>query len=295
MDFRLKVFRKVADKLSFTKAAEELFITQPAVTKHINAIEEEFNTKLFNRKGNRIELTNAGSILLRYAKKIENLYSQMDFEISALNQKHKGELHIGASTTLTQYVLPRLMAKFKLKFDDLSISVINGNTEQIENALRKNEIDLGIIEGFSKQREFHYLKFLKDEIVLVAKREHALSKTGEISLRELQKQALILREEGSGTLQVISHYLKSKKLSFNNFNIEMRFGNTEGIKSYILNSNALAFISIHSIYDELKRNELSIIDIKDFEILRDFNFIFPEGQKNSIVDLFIQFCLRYNF
>ena len=295
MNFRLKIFKKVAEKLSFTKAAKELFITQPAVTKHINNLEQEFNIKLFIRKGNKIELTEAGNILLKYAKNIENIYNQLDFELSALNQKQKGKIKIGASTTMTQYVLPQLMASFKLRFKDLSVSVINGNTEQIEKALSNNEIDLGIIEGQSKRSEFHYIEFLKDEIVLVAKSSNKIAKKPEISLSELQKLPLILREEGSGTLEVISYYLKQKNINFNDLFVEMRFGSTEGIKNYILNSDRLAFLSIQSILNELKRNKLSIIDIADFEIKRNFNFIFPEGQQNKITDLFIRFASHYNF
>ncbi|NOZ36000.1 MAG: LysR family transcriptional regulator [Chlorobi bacterium] len=294
MDFKLKVFKKVAEKLSFTKAANELFITQPAVTKHIKAIEKELNNKLFNRKGNRIELTDAGKILLKYAKNIEQIYSQINFELSALNQQQKGSLRIGSSSTMTQYILPQLMANFKSKFKDLSVTVINGNTEQIENTLKNNEIDLGIVEGQSKRSEFNYLEFVKDEIVLVLSSSNKLTKKEFITLAELQKLPLIIRENGSGTLEVIAYYLKQKGLNFNNFLIEMQFGNTEGIKNYILNSDKPAFLSIHSILNELKRNELSIIDIKDFEIYRHFNFILPAGQQNQIVDLFIKFASHYN-
>ncbi len=295
MNFRLKIFKKVAEKLSFTKAAKELFITQPAVTKHINRLEQELNIKLFIRKGNKIELTEAGNILLKYAKNIENTYNQLDFELNALTQKQKGKIKIGASTTITQYVLPQLMANFKSKFKDLSVSVINGNTEQIEKALNNNEINLGIIEGHSKRSEFHYTEFLKDEIVLVAKSSNEVVKKTEISLLELQKLPLILREEGSGTLEVILYYLKQKNISFTDLFIEMQFGSTEGIKNYILNSNHLAFLSIQSILNELKRNELSIIDIIDFEIKRNFNFIVPKGEQNKITDLFIKFASHYNF
>jgi len=294
MDFRLKVFKKVAEKLSFTKAANELFITQPAVTKHINAIEKEFGNKLFNRKGNRIELTEAGKILLKYANNIEKIYNQISFELSALNQQQKGSLRIGSSSTMTQYILPKLMANFKSKFKDLSVTVINGNTEQIENSLKNNEIDIGIVEGLSKRSEFNYLEFLKDEIVLVVNSSNKLTKKEQTTLEELQKLPLILREDGSGTLEVIAYYLKQKGLNFKDFLIEMQFGSTEGIKNYILNSDSPAFLSVHSVLDELQRNELSIVDIKDFEIKRHFNFILQSGQQNQIVDLFIQFANHYN-
>ncbi len=295
INFRLNVFNKVAEKLSFTKAAKELFITQPAVTKHINALEQEFNNKFFNRKGNSIELTEAGKILHKYVKDINKLYNQLNFELNALNQTHKGKLRIGTSTTITQYVLPKLMANFKSKFNDLTINVISGNTEQIEKALFKNEIDLGIIEGQSKRSDFNYLEFLKDEIVLVTKSAHKLAKVNKISLDELKNYPLVLRENGSGTLEVINYYLKQNGLNLSDFLIELRFGSTEGIKNYILHSESLAFLSIQSILNEINRNELSIIHIDNFEINRSFNFIYPIGQQNKIVNLFIQFASHYNF
>ncbi|MCF6183706.1 MAG: LysR family transcriptional regulator [Bacteroidales bacterium] len=295
MDFRLMVFKKAAEKLSFTKTAEELYITQPAVTKHIKAIEQQFNVKLFNRKGNRIDLTEAGIILFKYAQEIQKLYSRMDFELSALNKMQIGKIRIGASTTIANYVLPQISAEFKSRFKDLAVSVIIGNTEQIESALQNNKIDIGIIEGYSKRREFHYTEFLKDEIVLTAKRTHSLTKKDEITLKELLKYPVIQREDGSGTSEVIAHELKKQNSSFKDFHIELQYGSTEGIKNYILHSESLAFLSVRSILKELKRNELAIIDVKNLEIKRNFNFIVTEGQQNEIVDLFIRFAAHYNF
>ncbi len=295
MDFRLQVFKKVAEKLSFTKAAKELYITQPAVSKHIEALERKLNIQLFLRKGNRISLTEAGNILLKYVYKIEKLYNQLDFELSSTKHNYQGKLRIGTSSTITQYVLPELMANFKASFKDMDISVMNGNTLQIEIALNNNKIDLGIIEGQSKNSDFHYQKFLDDEIVLVAANNHPITKAGEISLSDLQTQPIILREEGSGTLEVISHHLKTRNMNFSNFIVEMQFGSTEGIKNYILHSKRLAFLSIQSITNELKRNELNIIDIVDFDIIRSFNFIYPEGNQNPMVDFFIRYASNYRF
>jgi len=294
-NFRLKVFLTAAKRLSFTKAAKELYISQPAVTKHIVALEHHFNTKLFIRRGSNIELTEAGKLLQRYGTKIDNIYSLLDFEMGILQNEHKGKLILGASTTMTQYVIPPLMAYFHQKFNGIVIHLVNGNTEQIEKALINNQIDLGIIEGYSKRKDFKYINFLKDEIVLTAKSSHPLTKKGEISMEELKTQPLLLREKGSGTLEVIEHNLKKLNCSLTDFNVEMHFGSTEGIKNYLLNSNSVAFLSIQSIYKELKRNELSIIDIKGMEINREFNFIVDTGNTNPLVDLFIKLALNYNF
>ena len=295
MFYRLKVFKKVAEKLSFTRAANELFITQPAVTKHISALEKELGHKLFNRKGNHIELTEAGKITLRYAREAEKLVNELIFELSTLDNQAKGELRIGSSSTMTQYILPVVLADFKEKFKDLTISVINGNTEQVEIALQNNEIDMGIVEGQSRRADFQYIEFVQDEIVLVARSSNPVVKKQEITLEQLKSLPLIMREDGSGTLEVIAYHLRQKGLGLNDLNIQMRLGSTEGIKNYILQSDGLALLSIHSALKELNRNELSIVDIQGLEIKRHFNFILPTGEQNHLVKTFIRFAKRYNF
>jgi DNA-binding transcriptional LysR family regulator len=295
MDFKLKVFKNVAERLSFTKAAEDLFITQPAVTKNIKNLEQEFNVKLFTRKGNKIELTEVGKVVLKYAKLIENNYNILQFEVNAINSKNKGEIVIGASTTISQYVLPKILAIFHSNFKDLRIRLLNGNTEQIEDALLNNKVNFGIIEGLSKKKDIHYQRFLDDEIVLVVNNSHKLAARSSISIDEMSSLPLVIREKGSGTREVIEHSLKRMSYRLEDFNVEIELGSTEAIKSYILNSDAFALLSINSIHYELKRNELALIDIEDFEIKRDFNFIFQEGSHHPIVDLFMDFINHYNF
>ncbi len=122
-DFRLKVFYTVARRLNFTKAAEELFITQPAVTKHIHEIETYYKTQLFHRNGTKIKLTPAGTALLEHAEQLFNIYRNIEFELAAINENVKGSIRIGASTTVAQYVLPKYLASFKQKFPDIKIEL----------------------------------------------------------------------------------------------------------------------------------------------------------------------------
>jgi len=285
---KLIIFQITAEKLSFTKAAEVLYMTQPAVTKHIHKLEEQLQMKLFERSGNKIALTDAGQILLTYARQIDQLYNQAVHALGQLKNLHLGQLKIGASTTMTQYVLPRIIQKFTQRYPDLKILVLNGNTEQIEHNLLQGKIDLGIIEGQHKRKGIQYQTFLKDDIVLAC-RPGILPKS-KIGLRELTKYPLIIRESGSGTREVIEHYCKQKQYKLSDFNIMMEYGSTQGIKNYLLQSDALAFLSRQSILDELKRKELTIIEISDFEIPRYFNFIYPEGQQNAQTKLFMRFA-----
>ncbi|MDD3077819.1 MAG: LysR family transcriptional regulator [Paludibacter sp.] len=294
-DFRLKVFYTVAKRLNFTKAAEELYITQPAVSKHIQELETYFKIKLFNRNGNKINLTPAGEILLQYTGQIFNLYNSLEFELSTLKHEHSGNLRIGASTTIAQYVLPPLLASFHKKFDNIKVSLAINNTEQIEQALQNNDIDLGLIEGQSKNALFKYTEFIKDEIVLVAVANHALAKKQSISLKELPEIPLLLREPGSGTLEVIVHALKTADIKLSDLRMDMQLGSTESIKSYIMNSNCMAFVSIYSVLKELKNNELTVVDVRGLNIERKFHFIQPHGDAETLSGFFMEFARHYNF
>lgn len=294
-DFRLKVFDTVAKRLNFTKAANELNITQPAVSKHIKEIETQLNTKLFDRNGTKIKLTLSGKILLNHTQKLFSVYRELEFEINQLNKKHKGILRIGASTTVAQYVLPPVLADFHKQFKDIKVELIIRNTEAVEQLLSRKKIDLGMIEGHSKDSSFNYTSLINDEIVLVARENHPLAHKDFLEIEELKRTPLLLREPGSGTLETIAFELKNLGVKLSDLLLEMQLGNTESIKSYLLHSDCLAFISIHSVTQELKNKTLTLIDVKNLSISREFYFIQPQGEQSSIAELFTNFALRYNF
>lgn len=291
-DYRLKVFYTVASRLSFTKAAGELSISQPAVTKHIKEIENHLNTKLFNRNGTTIQLTESGKTLLKYAEKIRNIYRDLEFDISQLNKEQKGKLKIGASTTIAQYILPEILAKFKAYYKEIAIELVTHNTEDISNLLKNGQIDLGIVEGESRSSYFDYEIFKPDEIVLVCKADHPwANKT--LKLKELYTIDLVSREQGSGTQEFIENQLKKNKIDLKSLNIIMNLGSSESIKNYLLHSEAMAFVSVSTVLQELKNNQLSVIDIKNFSIERNFHFITLKGEQSEMIHLFLKF-VRYN-
>lgn len=287
-DYRLKVFYTTASRLSFTKAAEELYISQPAVTKHIKEIESQLNTKLFDRKGTSIQLTQSGKILYDYAEKIRNMYRDLEFEIGQINHQHKGKLIIGASTTVAQYILPEILAKFNAYYKDIKIELLTQNTEGISELLKKGKIDLGIIEGESQSSYFDYKIFRADEIVLVSKADHPLANKT-LSLKDLYDLSLIFREQGSGTLEFIQNRLKEKGIHIDDLNTVMHLGSSESIKNYLLYSDCMAFLSISTVLNELKNHSLTIIDIKNFSIERNFHFILPKGDQSELIQLFLRF------
>ena len=238
LDFRLQVFYTVAKRLNFTKASAELYISQPAVTKHIKELEAQFKVSLFERSGNkRILLTPAGEMLLQYAERLLEIYRELDYDMNLLVKQHSGVLRIGASTTVAQYIIPPILAQFHKKFKDIKVLLITGNTEEIELALLNKEVEFGIIEGISRNPQIRYEEYLNDELVLVSALNNPIIKKDVIKPEELLTYPLLLREPGSGTLDVIAHALKPHNLKLSDLHIEMQLGGTESIKSYLLHSN----------------------------------------------------------
>ncbi|GAB2683642.1 LysR family transcriptional regulator [Mucilaginibacter koreensis] len=292
-DFRLQVFHTVAKRLNFTKASTELFISQPAVTKHIKELEEQFKTTLIERSGNKkISLTPAGEMLLAYADRLAAVYNELDFDMNLLIKKHSGTLRIGGSNTVAQYVIPPVLARFHEKFKDVQVNLVPGNTEQVEQALLNKEIDLGIVEGILRNPQLSYQEFLSDELVLICSASNTFKKDS-IKPEELKELPLLFREPGSGTLDVIAHALKPFNIKLSDLKIEMQLGGTESIKSYLLHSKCFAFVSVQSILKELKYNECRIIDIKDLTIERPFYFILLHGQPSSLAEIFMRFAKSY--
>ncbi|GGC06393.1 MULTISPECIES: LysR substrate-binding domain-containing protein [Dyadobacter] len=291
-DFRLQVFQAVATRLNFTRAASELFISQPAVTKHIHELESQLKIKLFERDGSKITLTQAGQLLLVHTKQILEAYRNLEFDINALAGRHSGILRLGASTTLAQYVLPPILAAFHNKLPDVQVTLTVNNTEQIEQLLQNKIIDLGVIEGYSKNTAIRYSEFLKDEIVLVSSLKNTFVKSGSILPQQLKEIPLLLREPGSGTLEVIGHALKAAGMSLSDLKSEMQLGGSESIKLYMLHSDCMALLSIHAVLKELQNKECYIVDIEGLNIERYFYFTQLHGQQEALPELFMKFACR---
>jgi DNA-binding transcriptional LysR family regulator len=188
-----------------------------------------------------------------------------------------------------------VLASFHKKFPDVKVTLTNQNTEKIEASLQNKEIDLGVIEGRSKNTSIKYTEFLKDEIVVVTSSKNQSIKKETILPKDLKNIPLLLREPGSGTLEVITHALKSAGIKMRELKIEMQLESTESMKSYLLHSSCAALLSIHSILAELQKNEFRIIDIKGLNIERYFYFIQLHGQVEALPDLFMKFARHHNF
>lgn len=290
LDFRLKVFYTVAQTLNFNRAAEQLNISQPAVTRHIKELEQLYNTTLFDRSKKHIVLTRSGELLLQHAHLIFEQYQKLEFDLNLLQNKTDGTLHIGASTTIAQYVIPRYLARFHQRFPDIKIELTNGNSLLIEQLLEDKKIELGLVEGAVHNIDLKYSSFLKDEIVLVTRSKNNLIKKRTLNLDELKELPLLTREIGSGTSEIIDDHLHVLGLDLKDLSIHMQLGGTESIKNYLLHSDAFAFLSIYSVQQELTDDRLTIIEVNNLNIDRTFSFVYRQGQPSPLSKLFMKFA-----
>ncbi len=286
MDFRLKVFVCVAKTLSFSAAAKTLYISQPAVSKHIIELEQEYQTRLFNREGGKISLTVSGSVFLKIALEILQKYQSLSYEMEMIKGEYSGDFIIGASTTIAQYLLPPIISAFNERFPKVNITLLTGNTLEIERMVETDIVQLGMVEGQQKRQNLKYSLFKKDELVLLTSTKNRCKQS--VTLEELKSLPLLLRENGSGTLDVIEQSLSNYKISLPDLNILLQIGATEGIKNFLLyNNKCYAIVSVTSIIKELRYNELKIIDIDGFKMERDFSFVSKQGYVSELVDRFM--------
>ena len=283
-DFRLKVFITAARTLSFTRTAEQMFISQPAVSKHVGELESRYKVQLFVRRGSRLELTAAGETLLACAER------RMEYEMGLCASAVEGELRLGASTTIAQYLLPPILARFTTRFPGVRVSMMSGNSDQVEQALCGHGIDLGMVESLSRRQGLHYTLFAPDELVLVARTGGPYARTDAVTPDRLRQIPLVLREGGSGTLEVIKTALGKAGIRIPELNVVMRLGSTEGIKAFVRNSDAMAILSVISVVDELRSGTLRIVDVDSLSLTRDFVFVHPEAEPARLVRQFVDFA-----
>ncbi len=292
-DFRLKVFYVAAHTLNFTKAASELFISQPAVSKNIQEIVNSIGTALFERLGNRLALTPAGKILYHHAQIILEQYNLATYQINEIIGKENGNLLLGISTTISQYVIPKMLVAFNQHFPQNEIKVIQANSKRVEQLLIKNEIHLGITEGLPDNRSLKFIPYIKDEIVLVTRCNNTICNDDKYVLNDIYKLALVFREAGSGTRDIIDRKLKEAGVSIQHLHTEITLSSSESIKRYLKYSHAAAFLSIHAIQEELKNGELKIIEFDNFSIERYFYITHLVGGLTGLPIKFMNFIQQH--
>lgn len=271
-DRRLQVFYTVARLLSFTKAAETLHMTQPAVTFQVRQLEDHFDTRLFDRTHNRVALTEAGRKAYEYAEEIFSLYAEMENTVKELTGDVSGALTMGASTTIAEYMLPALLRGFTMEFPDINLRLKVSNTEGIVSMVENSMIDLGVVEGPVSNKNLLVEVCRIDQLVVVVPPGHPIASRDSISMEEVMEYPFICREEGSGTRDVIMDHMVGLGLDRNNLNISLELGSPESIKGAVEAGMGVSISSIATLEKELKLGSLVAVKL-DPPMERAFSFV----------------------
>jgi len=295
-DHKLKVFCTVAETKSFSKASEIIHLTQPAVSLLIQAIEETYETKLFDRTSNAVILTPSGEMLYKYAKEILNLYAAAEKNIGEITGFVKGSISVGASSTIGNYLLPGVIADFRMTHPKIKVHLLVGNTKRVVELLNSGNIDIGLVEGDVARQKLVVDKLVVDELALIVPPLHPWAKKKTISIFEITKEPFIFREEGSGTRQVIEKYLGKYSIIPQDMMISMVLGSTEAIKESVENGMGIAIVSRWAVRKETKYGTLKALSFKEERLLRDFSLIFQKKAISShAVDEFLSYLKAYPF
>ena len=289
-DRRLQVFHAVAKHLSFTKAAEALFMTQPAVTFQIRQLEERFNTRLFDRAHGHITLTSAGVMTLDYAERILALSAELDTRLKELTGQMAGPLLIGASTTIADFLLPQVLGEFKARFPAVLPRLFMANSEAVQDRLAERTLDLGFIEGDSHLPTLVTDVCCDDELQVVCAPSHPLTKMTSATPKSLLEHAYISRESGSGTREVIDHYLQKNGVSPDSMQLVMEVGSPEALKGLVATGLGFAIMSRATFVMEMRLGRLVQIPLSP-PLNRHFSVVYPKERIHSkLVNAFVEFA-----
>lgn len=298
LSFKHEVFLEVAQLRSFTKASQSLYISQPAISKHIKQLEEDYKTSLFERKGSSIALTRAGEILLEALLKARAIEKNLEFDISTHRDQYsaKGELKLGASTTVALYIIPPVLSGFHQKHPHVKMSLLNRNSENVLKALLDHEIDLGIMEGKNKVSMVNSQLFLTDEVVPVCSSSSRLARKPKLRMADITKYPIALRERGSGTLAALKYALSTQGVKLSDLDVSVRLSGTEALKNFILADECIGFLPMRSVAKELATGSLARLYFEGLSITRQFYFIQRHGsESDGLSGAFIKFAkTHYN-
>lgn len=288
-DRRLQVFHAVAKQLSFTKAAEVLFMTQPAVTFQIKQLEEHFNTRLFDRGHGRISLTPAGELVLTYAEKILGLSGEMDVRLSEMTGEIGGSLLVGASTTIAEFLLPRILGEFKAKYQNVKPCLVVANSESIETRVAEHTIDIGFIESPSHQPNLQTEICCEDELQIICSQKFPLARMKEVTPQQLIEYPFVSREPGSGTREFTEVYLEKNGVNIEHMMPEMELGSPLALLEVVETGLGYAIASRTSVLKALRLGDLVSIPLKP-RLTRQLSMVYPKEKfRSRLVTAFVDF------
>ena len=295
-DHKLKVFCTVAETKSFSKTSEIIHLTQPAVSLQIQALEEMYETKLFDRSSSKVTLTPAGEVLYKYAKDILALYVSAEKVIGEMTGLVKGSITIGAGSTIGNYLLPSVISDFRKAHPKIKVHLFVANMQRVIELLNAGNINLGLVEGDVKRQKMVVEKLISDELLVIVPIHHPWSKRKDVSVAELIDEPFILREAGSGTRQTIEKFFARHGITPQNMKVSMVLGSTQAIKEAVENGLGVSIISRWSARKELKFGTLHTLNFKEEKMVRNFSLLTHRNSVSShAIEEFLSYLKSYPF
>lgn len=290
-DTRLRVFHAVAKHLSFTRAAETLDLTQPAITFQIRQLEDHFNTRLFDRHHNRISLTEVGLVVFDYAERILELYHETEKSVHEMTGITRGLVKLGASTTIGEYFLPTILSGYHELFPNVKVRMTVHNTSTVVRKLEDATIDLGMVEGPVNNSNLVIDPCMDDELVVILSPSSALAQWEEIPLQTLANAPFVSREEGSGTRAVVSQFLSQTDFPYERLHMVLELGSTEAVKVAVESNVGFGIVSSAALRKENRLQTLVVRRIQGMRLIRQLNFVYPKQKfRSKAVEEFLQFA-----
>jgi DNA-binding transcriptional LysR family regulator len=286
---QLKVFEATARLGSFTRAAEELFITQPTVSSQIKHLSKAAGLPLFEQIGKRLYLTEAGKELLSTCRDIFDCLENFEMKVADLQGTKQGKLRLSAITT-TKYFIPRILGSFCQQYPGIDVSLEITNHQQIERRMVENEDDLYILSQIPEAIDLYARPFLDNPLVVVAPKTHPLAGIKHISLSALNGEPFIMREPGSGTRQAVQSLFEEHDISVQ---VRLQLGSNEAIKHSIAGGMGISILSQHTLIGEGDNSELTVLDVEHFPIKRRWYVTYLAGKKLSVIaQIFLEYLLK---
>lgn len=285
LDNRILTFLKLCEKMNYTKTAEELHITQPAVTQHIRYLEEHYGCRLFSYAGKVLYLTEKGELLRRLASEMVANEIGIRKEM-ARTEAEETHLRIGATKTIGEFVVPSVMSRFLLENPQCRLHLYVDNTKHLLGMLEKGELDFAILEGFFDKDKYAYQLYRKERFIGTCSKECRLAGR-KLKLGDIRTEGLVLREKGSGTREILEEILKENNFTIDSFSSVQEISNFIAIKELVKANLGITFSYYPVVKREIEEGSLVQLDIEDFEIYREFNYVY---MRNSLFD---ERCKRF--
>jgi len=289
-DRRLQVFYTVAKQLSFTKAAEHLFMTQPAVTFQVKQLEEHFNARLFDRSHGKIALTAAGRLVMDYAERILGLSGEMETRVAELTGSMGGSLSLGASLTIAEYILPRILGEFKALHPQVHAQMTVGNSEVIVNRVADHGLDLGLIESPLHHPGVQTEEFCDDELVMICAPDHRFAGLAFVTPSQVAEEPYVIRESGSGTRDFADNYFRQCNIPPEDLKVVMELGSLETIKGVVETGLGVSIVSLATVAKELSLKAVAAVRLQP-PLIRKLSLVYPrEKFRSRLISAFAEFA-----